>query len=316
MKRWTIFLMAVFVQYAFPQGMIVEDTDANVLMQVNDEGAAGSITLPQGTAPPVTTDKLYNSGGTLYWSGSALGNTSGWTDTGSDVVLGTAADNVGIGTPTPGAKLEVAGQIKITGGTPGDNKVLTSDAAGLASWKTHNVPIVAYAQGDYRMQCTSTDPYNPTLLKYVEFSVPGPGVITVTATGYADWESTGGDYYRMSVIKSTVSTGTVSFGNNYFNYLTIDTDKNCADSSDQYSPFVYSRVFTVSSAGTVRYNLWADRVFSSSLVEFGDICMIATYYPTGTGIYSNTAVPDMMREEEIYIPARGNGIDVPPGTVR
>ncbi len=44
--------------------------------------------------------------------------------------------NVGIGTVTPGAKLEVAGQIKITGGTPGVGKVLTSDASGLASWTT------------------------------------------------------------------------------------------------------------------------------------------------------------------------------------
>lgn len=44
--------------------------------------------------------------------------------------------NVGIGTATPSANLEVAGQIKITGGTPGLNKVLTSDAAGLASWAT------------------------------------------------------------------------------------------------------------------------------------------------------------------------------------
>jgi len=44
--------------------------------------------------------------------------------------------NVGIGTTTPGAKLEVAGQVKITGGAPGTNKALTSDAAGLASWKT------------------------------------------------------------------------------------------------------------------------------------------------------------------------------------
>ena len=42
--------------------------------------------------------------------------------------------NVGIGTASPGAQLEVAGQVKITGGTPGANKVLTSDAAGLASW--------------------------------------------------------------------------------------------------------------------------------------------------------------------------------------
>ena len=43
--------------------------------------------------------------------------------------------NVGIGTTAPGAKLEVAGQIKITGGTPGADKVLTSDASGLASWQ-------------------------------------------------------------------------------------------------------------------------------------------------------------------------------------
>ncbi|MFC0181924.1 hypothetical protein ACFFJX_04900 [Pseudarcicella hirudinis] len=44
--------------------------------------------------------------------------------------------NVGIGTTTPGAKLEVNGQLKITGGTPGNGKVLTSDANGLASWQT------------------------------------------------------------------------------------------------------------------------------------------------------------------------------------
>ena len=42
--------------------------------------------------------------------------------------------NVGIGTTSPGAKLEVAGQVKITGGSPGANKVLTSDSVGLASW--------------------------------------------------------------------------------------------------------------------------------------------------------------------------------------
>ncbi|MBC7504087.1 hypothetical protein H7169_03875, partial [Candidatus Gracilibacteria bacterium] len=44
--------------------------------------------------------------------------------------------NVGIGIANPGAMLEVAGQVKITGGTPGANKVLTSDATGLASWQT------------------------------------------------------------------------------------------------------------------------------------------------------------------------------------
>ena len=43
---------------------------------------------------------------------------------------------VGIGTASPGAKLEVAGQIKISGGSPGAGKVLTSDASGLATWST------------------------------------------------------------------------------------------------------------------------------------------------------------------------------------
>jgi len=46
--------------------------------------------------------------------------------------------NVGIGTADPGAKLEVAGQIKVTGGSPGNGKVLTSDANGLASWQAGN----------------------------------------------------------------------------------------------------------------------------------------------------------------------------------
>ena len=45
------------------------------------------------------------------------------------------AGRVGIGTTNPGAKLEIGGQVKITGGAPGVGKVLTSDASGLATWE-------------------------------------------------------------------------------------------------------------------------------------------------------------------------------------
>jgi hypothetical protein len=57
------------------------------------------------------------------------------------------AQNVGVGTSSPGAKLEVAGgvkitdsinvggQVRITNGQPGDGKVLTSNANGIASWQ-------------------------------------------------------------------------------------------------------------------------------------------------------------------------------------
>jgi hypothetical protein len=42
--------------------------------------------------------------------------------------------NVGIGVTDPDAQLEINGQIKITGGSPSNNYVLTSDANGLATW--------------------------------------------------------------------------------------------------------------------------------------------------------------------------------------
>ncbi len=46
-----------------------------------------------------------------------------------------AGGNIGIGTAAPAAKIDIAGQIKVQGGNPGEGKVLTSDANGLGSWQ-------------------------------------------------------------------------------------------------------------------------------------------------------------------------------------
>jgi len=84
--------------------------------------------------------------GTTYTSGKGIsisGNTinSTWT-TSSANIYSNNTGNVGIGTAAPAAKLDVAGNVKITDGTQADGRVLTSDANGLASWE----PIASTSQ--------------------------------------------------------------------------------------------------------------------------------------------------------------------------
>lgn len=54
----------------------------------------------------------------------------------NSMVLGDSSVNVGIGTAYPSNKLHVAGTVKITDGSQGNGKVLTSDANGVASWQS------------------------------------------------------------------------------------------------------------------------------------------------------------------------------------
>lgn len=55
---------------------------------------------------------------------------------------------VGVNTDAPTEQLEVAGQVKITGGVPGTGKVLTSDALGVGAWATPavgpGIPVVTF----------------------------------------------------------------------------------------------------------------------------------------------------------------------------
>ena len=90
--------------------LTVKDKDTNLLLQVNDEGKTGSITLPSLTTITTPTGKLYNLGGDLYWDSSQLvttGSAGGWTDDGNTIRLSTITDKVGIGTINPFAKLDV-----------------------------------------------------------------------------------------------------------------------------------------------------------------------------------------------------------------
>lgn len=80
--------------------------------------------------------------GVLGTTGGAILNTWG-SATGLIVDKG----NVGIGTASPAAKLDVNGQIKIQGGSPGAGKVLTSDDTGLATWQGGGASVLATFNG-------------------------------------------------------------------------------------------------------------------------------------------------------------------------
>jgi microcystin-dependent protein len=120
----SVVLMSLAVSYALGawQEPSVSPPEGNVSAPINISSTAqtkeGGLTLQGDFTAPI----FYDSDNTDYYV-----NPAGQT---------LLAGDVGIGTTGPGAKLEVAGQVKITGGSPGDNKVLTSDASGLASWAT------------------------------------------------------------------------------------------------------------------------------------------------------------------------------------
>jgi hypothetical protein len=92
-------------------------------------------TEPTQPPPGGNVPAPINVGNDTQYKSGALG-IGGLFQTDGETHLAITDGDVGIGTTAPGAKLEVAGQIKITGGSPGTGKVLTSDASGLASWQT------------------------------------------------------------------------------------------------------------------------------------------------------------------------------------
>jgi len=114
-------------------------------------GVAASPTIPGTTSTGVSRFAVGPGGGIdigkmgtfPYLGWIQVGFTGTVTD---PITLQPLGGNVGIGTGTsaPAAKLDVAGAIKIADGTQGAGKILTSDAAGLASWQPPPSPPQTY----------------------------------------------------------------------------------------------------------------------------------------------------------------------------
>jgi hypothetical protein len=89
-----------------------------------------------------------NNGTRIRQNGSefSITNNSGPVRLGTDFntrLAITSAGLVGINTLAPSTQLDVNGQIRMQGGSPGAGKVLTSDASGLATWTTPSITSAA-----------------------------------------------------------------------------------------------------------------------------------------------------------------------------
>ena len=95
-----------------------------------------------------------------------------WQDnSGTGLGVIDASGKVGIGTTSPQAKLDISGNIKITDGTQGAGKVLTSDANGLATWQT--------PAGDNlgnHLATTTLDMKNFPIINISSLAITGTGV--------------------------------------------------------------------------------------------------------------------------------------------
>lgn len=108
MKKSYLVIIPLIINLIYSQSVDVKDSGDNTLIQINDEGTTGSISIPTGTAPSEPANKLYNEGGTLKWSGTTLATGSSlWTLSGGHIYR--SSGNVGIGTTTPTANLHVSG---------------------------------------------------------------------------------------------------------------------------------------------------------------------------------------------------------------
>jgi len=106
--------------------------------------------------------------------GSATGATTNWAGyfSSGNVYI---SNGLGIGTTSPTTRLDVNGQVRIRGGSPGAGKILTSDADGLATWETPS--------GGSNWTLSGGNVYRTTGRVGIGTSSPGAG-LHIIGTGY------------------------------------------------------------------------------------------------------------------------------------
>jgi hypothetical protein len=133
--------------------------------------------------------------------------------------------NVGIGTNVPSTALHVVGQMTQVDGQQGTGKVLVSDAAGIATWKSSPNAAIFTGLNNTTVNITTTPTQLGTgVITYNKIHGNTQLEITLESRGYNGTFGGGGAYisYQLRVDGNPiVSTTYVSTNNNTTEYITI-----------------------------------------------------------------------------------------------
>jgi hypothetical protein len=187
----------------------VFNTDAALRLRGQDGGFNRSLLILDKT--DANTDQAavqYSLLDSAQWLVGTLNNSNYRVfnfNTGNDAFsINYANDNVGIGTPNATAKLEVNGQVKITGGGPAQGKVLISDANGLASWGEDNPKKAFSAYSNAGLFAVSSGVETPLLFDNTNFN---DGNYYSQNTGVFNVLSEGMYHFEVHIVWQTFSAG-------------------------------------------------------------------------------------------------------------
>ncbi|MBN1397179.1 MAG: hypothetical protein JXA06_04020 [Bacteroidetes bacterium] len=187
---------------------------------------------------------------------------------------------------------------------------MSGDGSGLSNVRAG----VKYIQGNQSVyfhegMIPGLNLYEAQIMREVTINCPGPGIILAMAGGYLDWESADEDLVRIWFHPHpTVSPD--NWETPDFHNLIIVSDYQCADSSDQYTSWSHSKVYTVSGAGNFTVRCCGDKPFTTSKVLVGDVRMQLMFFPTGgTGWASFRIATSDIPEDIKSDPVNANTID-------
>jgi hypothetical protein len=192
--------------------------------------------------------------------------------------------NTGIGVSDPDSELEINGQIKITGGSPGADKVLISDANGLASWTFRrrvfetNSNVTSNSEGTYASddfvfgspQLADDDIADHNSRFFFDKS---KGAFRVGYVVDDSWDDANVGFYSIATGYKTTASGQYSTAMGYE-----------TTASGQYSTAMgYQVTASVSWSTAIGYKTTASGQYSTAM---GDETMASALYATSMG--SNT----------------------------